>query len=127
MSRASIEGYRQVLEAKQIELAGSHRNVDGIAVERAADSMDEIILANERDLALRALTREAFICRCVSAALERLVAGTFGYCLLCDEPISERRLHALPWAALCLRCQEATDNAHGTQTASPGWLLSDAA
>jgi DnaK suppressor protein len=126
MSRANIEGYRQALEAQQTELAAGHRYADAIAVERVADSMDEVILASERDLAIRALTREAFMCQQVSAALERLAAGTFGYCLQCDEPISERRLQALPWAALCLRCQEATDSALGTD-AGLSWPLSAAA
>ena len=69
MKRADLESYRRTLEAKQTELPVSHRNVDGRAVERVADSMDEAILANERDLALHALTREACMCRQVSAAL----------------------------------------------------------
>jgi DnaK suppressor protein len=125
MSRANIESYRQALEAQQTELAAGHRNADAIAVERVADSMDEVTLANERD-ALRALTRKAFMCQQVSAALERLAAGTFGSCLQCDEPISERRLQALPWAALCLRCQETTDDAHGKEAAL-SWPLSAAA
>ena len=126
MSIANIETYRQALETQQAELAAGHRNADAIAVERVADSIDEVILANERDLALLAFTREAFMCRQVSAALERLATGTFGYCLQCSEPISERRLRALPWAALCLRCQETADNAHGTEVGL-SWPLSDAA
>jgi DnaK suppressor protein len=65
--------------------------------------------------------------RQLSAAIERLAAGTFGSCLQCDEPISERRLQALPWAALCLRCQEAADNAHEAENDGLSWPLSDAA
>jgi DnaK suppressor protein len=126
MNRATTESYRQALEARQTELAAGHRNADAIAVEKVADSMDEVILANEWDLALRALTRKAVMCQQVSAALERLAAGTYGYCLQCDEPISERRLRALPWAALCLRCQETTDNVQGTE-ATLSWPLSAAA
>jgi DnaK suppressor protein len=127
MSKANVENYRQALEAKQGALAASHRNLDGIAVERVADSMDEVILANERHLALCALTREASMYQQVSAAIERLAAGTFGSCLQCDEPISERRLQALPWAALCLRCQQAADNAQGAQNNGLIWPLSAAA
>jgi len=115
MNRASVEIYRRALETKRAELGARRRNADGLAVERVPDSMDEVILANERDLALRALTLEPFLCRLISAALERLAAGTFGYCQRCDEPISERRLQALPWAAFCLKCQETADSAHGTE------------
>jgi len=124
MESANLEIYSRVLHAKQTELAGSHRNVDGIAVERTADSMDEVILANERDLALRSLTREACMCRLVAAALERLAAGTFGSCLQCGGQISDRRLQALPWAALCLECQEVADNAQGPEKDGLNWLAS---
>jgi DnaK suppressor protein len=124
MKNLKLEIYSLALKAKQTELAGSHRSVDGIAVERTPDSMDEVILANERDLALRSLTREACMCRLVSAALERLAAGTFGSCLQCGEPISDRRLRALPWAALCLECQEAADNAQGLEKDGLDWPVS---
>jgi len=124
MNSADLEIYDRTLRAKQSELAGSHRNVDGVAVERTPDSMDEVILANERGLALRSLTREACICRLVAAALERLAAGTFGSCLQCDGPISNRRLQALPWAALCLECQEAADNAEGREKDGRDWPMS---
>jgi len=127
MKRGNLKSYRRTLEGKQIDLAARHRNADAIAVERAADLMDEVILANERDLALLALTREACVYGQVSAAFERLAAGTFGSCLQCAEPISERRLQALPWAALCLRCQEAADKAPGAEKAGLSWPLSAAA
>jgi DnaK suppressor protein len=127
MNKPDVENYKRGLEAKRAELAAGHRNIESIAVERVADSMDEVILANERHLALCALTRESLVYRQVSAAIERLASGTFGSCLQCDEPISERRLQALPWAALCLRCQEATDNAQGVEQDGLSWPLSTAA
>lgn len=44
------------------------------------------------------------------AALEearrRLQAGSYGICQGCGEPIPERRLRAVPYAAFCLPCQE---------------------
>jgi DnaK suppressor protein len=127
MNKPDLENYRRALEAKRAELAAGHRHIDSIAVERVADSMDEVILASERHLALCALTREALVYQQVSAAIERLALGTFGSCLQCDELISERRLQALPWAALCLRCQEATDNAQSVEQDGLSWPLSTAA
>jgi DnaK suppressor protein len=127
MNIANLEDYRRELQSILVEFTASHRNVDAIAVERVADSMDEVVLAGERDLALRALTREAFLYRQVCAALERLAAGTFGSCLQCDGPIAEKRLRALPWAALCVRCQEAADNAGEPENSSPSGPFSAAA
>ena len=30
----------------------------------------------------------------------------YGICLECDEPISAKRLEAVPWARYCVACQE---------------------
>jgi DnaK suppressor protein len=103
-----LEYFRLQLDAKRIELSGPH-NAEGIAFEPTADSMDETVLANERDLIVDRLNREASVFRQVAAALDRIAAGEFGICLECGESIPRRRLAALPWAALCLECQEAAD------------------
>jgi DnaK suppressor protein len=47
--------------------------------------------------------------RDVHAALGRINVGTFGLCLECDDELSPKRLAAVPWASLCIRCQEAED------------------
>jgi len=103
-----IERFKRELEAKSADLAG-HRNPEGIAIERTADAMDELVLANERDLTVERLNRETVLLRQVADALDRITTGDYGICLECEEPISAKRLTALPWAALCLSCQEAAD------------------
>ena len=108
MPHDEIERFRRELEAKRADLAG-HRNPEGIAIERTPDSMDELVLANERELTVERLNRETFLLRQVADALERIASGEYGTCLECEEPISAKRLAALPWAALCLSCQEAAD------------------
>lgn len=44
--------------------------------------------------------------KAIDAALERINRGKYGICEECDEPISEKRLKAVPWTRLCLHCQE---------------------
>ena len=44
--------------------------------------------------------------KAINAALERLKRGEYGICEECEEPISEKRLKAVPWARYCLHCQE---------------------
>jgi DnaK suppressor protein len=46
----------------------------------------------------------------IDAALERLSIGDYGICTNCAEPISPRRLLAIPWAANCIQCQETIGN-----------------
>ena len=40
----------------------------------------------------------------IDQALVRLENGEYGYCATCGEPISEKRLNALPWARECVEC-----------------------
>ena len=42
----------------------------------------------------------------VDAALERLAAGDYGWCVACGEPIPEARLDLDPAVALCVACAE---------------------
>jgi len=45
----------------------------------------------------------------VNAAIQRLDAGTYGTCVRCGGAVSPRRLDALPYASLCINCQEAAE------------------
>lgn len=91
------------------ELNSGRRRTDEIAIERVADSMDDIVLANQRELAMEAINREALTLQQVLDALRRVRAGTYGMCAECDRPIAPKRLAVVPWAALCLACQEEAD------------------
>ncbi len=109
MTKSELEKYRTALEAKQAEIAASLRNRDDIAIEKAADAIDEVQLAGERELAIRNLDRESGLLRNVKTALARMADGSFGTCMHCEEEISPKRLNAVPWAPFCIRCQEAAD------------------
>ena len=39
-------------------------------------------------------------------ALKRIEEGTFGVCEDCKSPIAKNRLKAVPYARLCVKCQE---------------------
>jgi len=47
--------------------------------------------------------------RRVLAALRRIEAGEFGYCVACGEAIDPRRLEVDPAAPRCVRCAEAAE------------------
>jgi DnaK suppressor protein len=55
------------------------------------------------------------VTRLVAAALRRLEdePDTFGLCVECDEPISAKRLELLPYAELCVECQQTRDAPRG--------------
>ena len=103
------------------------RKRDGIAIEKSADQMDEIQYASERELAMRNVDRESHLLRQVKAALRRIHDGSFGTCAECESAISPRRLAALPWALLCIQCQEVYDRDRQERAESLGEALGNAA
>jgi len=47
--------------------------------------------------------------RLVELALERIRNGEFGICAACESVIGLKRLQAIPWAKLCVECQESIE------------------
>lgn len=82
--------------AAQVVARPDHPSDEGDLSQR---SHDEWIFLNRNKL-------EARVLREVEGALRRIDAGTYGVCQECDEPISRKRLEALPWAKYCVSCQE---------------------
>ena len=114
METSHIKKVKTLLESRYDVLSKRVHNRNAIAVEKAADIMDEVGLAEERDLATRILEHDFADIRLVEAALARIKHGTYGLCLRCDETISSNRLRVMPHAAFCVNCQEAAerDGAH---------------
>jgi DnaK suppressor protein len=127
MIKGDVNKYRNVLEAKQVELAQLVRNRDGIAIERRPDVLDEVQHAAERELAIRNLDRDSNLLQNVRRALRRIEEGSFGVCLSCEEDISPKRLAAVPSTAYCIRCQEIADRSQGHRAESFDELLVNAA
>jgi len=127
MSKTERKRYEAILESKEAELAGRLGNRDGIEIEKAADPLDEVQSAGERELAIRNLHRDSNLLRKVRSALTRIAGGTYGGCLHCEAEINPRRLAAVPWTAYCIRCQEAADRHEFETTEDVDGLLADAA
>ncbi len=75
-------------------------------LEDPSDSGDLSQQSHEEWLFLNRNNLEKTLLREVEEALARVKEGTYGICAECEEPISPKRLQALPWAKFCVRCQE---------------------
>jgi len=63
------------------------------AIEREDDEvLEEVGHAAQREKAM------------IVAALERIVAGEYGYCTVCGDSILEERLDVLPYTPVCSKC-----------------------
>src|SRR5579864_2870385 len=115
MTDTDRKQFLRVLQAKEADIAASLGRRDGLAVQAEADVFDEIQNAIDRALLVRNLDRSSDLLREVRSAVERIGSGEFGLCQECGEEINPKRLAAVPWAALCLRCQENADTNIATQ------------
>ena len=109
MNQAETYRYKTVLMAKHAEIAGAVPQRDELWIVQSNEQIETVQLAGQREFVARRLERETKSLMQISAALQRIDTGVFGICLDCDEPISAKRLAAVPWAAYCLHCQEARD------------------
>jgi DnaK suppressor protein len=75
-------------------------------LEDPSDSGDLSQQSHEEWLFLNRNNLEKTLLREVEEAMSRVKEGTYGICQECEEPISPKRLQALPWAKFCVRCQE---------------------
>jgi DnaK suppressor protein len=70
--------------------------------------MDAYDLASEerdRDISLILSDRDRAKLQAIDEALERINAGSYGICEMCELDIAEERLKALPFTRLCVSCQ----------------------
>lgn len=114
MTKTELKTFRRALESRQAELEAIIGNREALAVQTASDELDRIQFANERDCAMTHLEQNFRRWREVGAALQRITAGTFGICGACEAELSPKRLAVVPWAALCVVCQEAADREEKT-------------
>jgi DnaK suppressor protein len=77
--------------------------------QQLADPVDMTQDAAERDIAVQILDRESTLVRRLRSAIGRIDDGSYGICLECEEEIAPKRLKAIPWAELCIGCQERAD------------------
>jgi len=109
MSQVDLEKYKTLLLGKREEIVGKSRRREDIWIVPSNEQIEKVQLAGEREFAVRALEHQSKSLMQINRALERIEDGEFGICLECEEPISPKRLAAVPWAAYCLHCQELRD------------------
>ena len=119
MTPLERKAWAAALESRAAELSRSLAGRNHILVERAADSVDEQVLAGEREASAQTLAHESRLLREIKAARARIADGSFGVCLRCEEPIAPKRLQAIPWAAYCVSCQAKSEESR----AEPAWAM----
>lgn len=106
--------FRQLLLTRRQELSGNLEDTkfDTLARMGRVAEDDQAQISHEEFISLQRNSMDYQALRQVNAAIERINTGEYGVCANCDEPISEKRLKAIPWAKYCVVCQDRVQ-AHG--------------
>jgi RNA polymerase-binding protein DksA len=73
------------------------------------DTSDMASDAAEGDLALRIAESETVEAGEIERAIEKVDNGTYGSCETCNKNIGADRLQFLPFATMCIKCQELAE------------------
>jgi len=98
--RANIAGLTEANPAPTdpIEANEGPNDFEDVAVDFLELQNEQSIRVNEQALLTEVLQ-----------ALKRIDDGTYGTCVTCGNPIPEKRLEAIPWAARDVKCEQAIE------------------
>ena len=109
MTKKELNTFRTLLENARRELGSGNPDREALAVDTSPDEFDRIQHATDRENVIRNMERTTRRLHEISTALHRIDSGAFGVCTACEEDIHPKRLAAVPWAALCISCQEIAE------------------
>lgn len=112
-TRLLLQKKEQLLEeVKHIEkdtLSQSQRDASGDLSGYSFHMADTATDNYDREFSLGLATNAQRILYEIAEALKRIAEKRFGQCLQCDRPIPRKRLAAVPYARLCIRCQSSEE------------------
>jgi len=79
------------------------------AKEQTQDVADQASSSSSEDLKISLHNNEQAEYKMVLKALDMVNDGTYGICIECEKPISEKRLAIFPTSTRCIGCQEALE------------------
>lgn len=113
MTNTELMTLKAALEAKRVELAAQLRaRVSELNIERGEPELIEWVQSMiDRDETAGMLNRFTSQLGHIERSLRSIEDGSYGTCAECDQPIPLKRLHSIPWALYCVRCQEQSEAA----------------
>ena len=108
MDAKNIRNYRQRLSGEHQNLVQAiNRNrlaAKELIVDNTEDEYDLATISQNRDLLYDLNESDFQRLRSIEDALKAIDTGQYGQCVRCGEDIKAKRLMAVPWTTLCIRC-----------------------
>jgi RNA polymerase-binding protein DksA len=102
--RERLEQELREIETRAARMNDTERASELSAYEDHPADLASETFEREKDLAIGESV--ASLLNQVNTALEKIERGTFGICDACRRPIKKARLQAIPFATLCVDCQD---------------------
>src|SRR5436190_4136024 len=114
MDDKRTQKFRQrLLEEYQKLIRSINRNrlaEEEIKLENTEDEGDLATISHNKELLYNLHESDFQRLKSIQEALKRMDrSGEYGECLKCGEDINEKRLMAVPWATMCIECQEEAE------------------
>jgi len=118
MDKKTREGFKKLLFMEREKIIGeiSRLSEDALGTSQRDSAGDlsgySIHMADvgtdtfQRDVQLGLVSRERELLYKIDEALQMIEDGTYGKCQSCGKPIKQSRLKAVPFAKMCVPCQE---------------------
>ena len=102
---------RLVMESEKLKRSINRNRAaaDEITTENTEDEGDLATISHNKELLYNLHESDFARLRLIDEAIKALDRGQYGECIRCGNEINEKRLLAVPWAALCIGCQEETE------------------
>jgi DnaK suppressor protein len=122
LKAAELKAFRTILEALRARLRGDVSTMADAALRHsggdASGDLSRMPIhmadigtdAYEQEFTLSLMANEEETLELVEAALERIKNKKFGACEECGGVIAKKRLEAIPFAAMCIRCAEKMES-----------------
>lgn len=119
MEQQVVRKFRDLLEAEQAGLLSTINNN-----RRAKEELTTLFEKREDEAELGAFFHSKDLVYAqgdeavvryinIERAIRRIDRGEYGECNYCGKDIAEGRLEAVPWALLCIGCQEKSEKERG--------------
>jgi len=131
LKAAELKVFRTILQALRARLRGDVSTMADAALRHsggdASGDLSRMPIhmadigtdAYEQEFTLSLMANEEETLELVEAALERIKHKKFGACEECGGVIAKKRLEAIPFASMCIRCAEKMEDGNGGRPRYP--------
>ena len=114
MDQKRLKSFRERLLLKKREILEAYNKNKSYGMEADGEATQDVAdkAANSytKEFLFSLSNTERNLLQLVDEALVRIEDRRFGVCASCEDEMNPKRLEAVPWARLCLSCQEKQES-----------------